>query len=287
MMVNRQLTTQVHAENALQKSIIIIQSLSSTFEASLIQSLQSAHATFSDWNSRTSTASLQLWDGMAKDVQELDGEREWLAFAGREDHLVDPDTPLRNPETIEYPSKNDPSVIPVQSGWMERKKRFTRSYKERYFVLTPAGYLHEYESSDPGARISPLFSLFLPACTLGPPSAPNSKSHKFHIETNPSKDSATTASHKSLSIFSRGGGHSYTFRTKSHTNLLEWWNDLRMLAKRYLVATEAQDRSGPVHAAVRAAGYLSEDEDEEEGSSIEEDDDVDGGYQSAADGGEH
>lgn len=288
MVVHRQLTTQVHAENALQKSIIIIQSLSSTFEASLIQSLQSAHSTFSDWNSRTSASTLQLWDGMAKEVQSLDGEREWLAFAGREDHLIDPDTPLRNPETIEYPSKNDPSVIPVQSGWMERKKRFTRTYRERYFVLTPAGYLHEFESSDPGARITPVFSLFLPACTLGPPSSPTSKSHKFHIETNPAKDSASTGSSKSLSIFSRGGGHSYTFRCRSHTNLLEWWNDLRMLCKRYLVATEAQDRTGPVHAAVRAAGYVSEEEEDEgEGSSIEEEDDEDVGYISAADGGEH
>lgn len=50
-----------------------------------------------------------------------------------------------------------------------------------------------------------------------------------------------------------------------------------MLCKRYLVATEAQDRSGPVQAAVRAVGYVSEDEeeDEEEGSSVEEEAEVD------------
>ena len=46
-----------------------------------------------------------------------------------------------------------------------------------------------------------------------------------------------------------------------------------MLCARYLVASDALERSGPVAAAVRAAGYLSEEEegeDEEEGSSIEE-----------------
>jgi hypothetical protein len=59
--------------------------------------------------------------------------------------------------------------------------------------------------------------------------------------------------------------------------MMEWWNDIRMLCARYLVASEQMERSGPIAAAVRSAGYISEEE-EEEGSSIEEendDDDVD------------
>lgn len=59
---------------------------------------------------------------------------------------------------------------------------------------------------------------------------------------------------------------------------MEWWNDVRMLCARYLVASETMERSGPVEAAVRSAGYVSEDEEEltegeeeeEEGSSVEE-----------------
>ncbi|KAG6880576.1 hypothetical protein C0992_003512, partial [Termitomyces sp. T32_za158] len=44
-----------------------------------------------------------------------------------------------------------------------------------------------------------------------------------------------------------------------------------MRCARYLVASEHMERSGPVAAAVRAAGYTSEDDDElEEGSSVEE-----------------
>jgi hypothetical protein len=52
--------------------------------------------------------------------------------------------------------------------------------------------------------------------------------------------------------------------------MMEWWNDIRMLCARYLVASEQMERSGPVAAVVRAAGYNSEDEEEEEGSSVEE-----------------
>jgi len=54
--------------------------------------------------------------------------------------------------------------------------------------------------------------------------------------------------------------------------MMEWWNDTRMLCARYLVASDALERSGPIAAAVRAVGYLSEEEEgeEEEGSSVEE-----------------
>lgn len=58
--------------------------------------------------------------------------------------------------------------------------------------------------------------------------------------------------------------------------MMEWWNDIKQLSKVYLTSSEQMDRSGPVPAAVRAAGYRSEDEEEEEeedGSSVEEEDD--------------
>ena len=96
---------------------------------------------------------------------------------------------------------------------LERKKRYTRAYREAYYVLTPAGFLHEYASSDPAVADRPLFSLFLPMCTLGPPSPPSTKSHKFHIE--PRKDGTgsvrtgsirnLTRSMTSLGVGSSGG----------------------------------------------------------------------------------
>jgi hypothetical protein len=58
--------------------------------------------------------------------------------------------------------------------------------------------------------------------------------------------------------------------------MMEWWNDIRMLCARYLIASEMVDRTGPVEAAVKAAGYNEEDEDELEGEGEGEDDeDVD------------
>lgn len=199
----------------------------------------------------------------------IPADHEWISFSARSDHLLDPDTPLRNPATINYPSKEDPSVVAVHTGYLERKKRFTRTYRESYFVLTPSGFLHEYSSSDPMLGTSPLFSLFLPLCTLGPAASSSAKSHKFHIEGR--KDGAGSIKTGSLRI-GRRSQYAWSFRARSHEDMMEWWNDVRMLCARYLVASDALERSGPVAAAVRAAGYLSEEEDaeEEEGSSVEE-----------------
>lgn len=280
-MVARQLLKQVYTENALQKSLLLTQSSSALFEASLIQALQSAWATFSEWRTRMDNSIRDTWLTMEQDMAALAPDSEWIAFAAREDHLVDPETPLRDPSHIQYPSKDDASVVPVHFGMLERKKRFTRTYRESYYVLTAAGFLHEFASSDPALAEHPSFSLFLPMCTLGPPSASSSKSHKFHIE--PRTDGNGTIRTGSLrgitrSMTGRGGqngAHAWAFRARSHDDMMEWWNDVRMLCARYLVASEQMERSGPIAAAIRAVGYVSDDEglDEEEGeegSSVEE-----------------
>lgn len=118
-----------------------------------------------------------------------------------------------------------------------------------------------------------MFSLFLPACTLGPASPSSAKSHKFHIEGR--KDGMGTTKAGSFRVM-RNSQHAWSFRARSREDMMEWWNDIRMLCARYLVASEQMERSGPVAAAVRSAGYVSEEEDEEdEGSSVEEEDDED------------
>ncbi|KAF8835672.1 hypothetical protein BDN67DRAFT_1072312 [Paxillus ammoniavirescens] len=284
--VARQLQKQVHEENALQKSIIIMQQNSAHFEEGIVRAIQSAWQTYDEWQSRMSSSVQDTWRVLGDAMSSLAPDREWISFSARSDHLLDPETPLRNPETIIYPSKEDPSVIAVHMGHLERKKRFTRTYREAYYVLTPAGFLHEYASSDPehiGGHL-PVFSLFLPACTLGPPSSATAKSHKFHIEGR--KDGTGTTKGGGFKLIG-SGQHAWSFRARSREDMMEWWNDIRMLCARYLVASEQMDRGGPVQAAVRSAGYVSEEEEEEEeeneGSSVEEEEEDDDGdiYQDA------
>jgi len=278
MAVMKQLQKQVHEENSLQKSIVIMQQNSAHFEEGIVRSIQSAWSTFDEWQSRMSSSVQETWRQLGVNMAQLMPDREWISFAARSDHLLDPETPLRNPDAIDYPGKNDPSVTPVHTGLLERKKRFTKSYKEGFYVLTPAGYLHEYASSDPTTATHPVWSLFLPACTLGPPSsATTAKSHKFHIEGRKDGTSAVGKTPGGKGFFG-GSDTAFTFRARSHEEMMEVWNDLRMLVARYLVASEQMERDGPVAQAVRSVGYQSEEEldeeeeDDEDGSSVEAED---------------
>lgn len=268
-LVARQLQKQVHEENALQKSIIIMQQNSEHFEEGVVRAIQMAWSTFDEWNSRASSQVQETWATMGQLMRSVAPTTEWIAFASRSEYLLDPDTPLRNPMTINYPGKDDPSVIPVHQGILERKKRYTKTYKESFYILTPAGYLHEHLSSDLSKHPNPELSLFLPECTLGAPTNPNARSHKFHIE---GKKAIGGDVGQKNGIFALDA--SFTFRARSHDEMLEWWNDCKQLSKVYLTASEPFDRSGPVPAAVRAAGYVSEEEEseEEDGSSVEEED---------------
>lgn len=64
-----------------------------------------------------------IWTQLGVLFRTVQPTTEWIAFSARTDALLDPDTPLRNPETISYPGKDDPSVIPVHQGILERKSR--------------------------------------------------------------------------------------------------------------------------------------------------------------------
>ncbi|EKM77876.1 hypothetical protein AGABI1DRAFT_107696 [Agaricus bisporus var. burnettii JB137-S8] len=258
-----QLQKQVVEENLLQKSVIVMQQQSAHFEEGIVRAIKSAWQTFDEWQSRTAGSIQDMFHSVSSHLTQLPPEREWISFAARSNHLLDPETPLRDPSYIHYPNKTDPSVFAVHTGILDRKKRYSRGYQESYFVLTAAGFLHAFADSDPshpsGRGLSPIFSLFLPHCTLGPPSAANSKAHRFHIEGR-TDGTGTNKSGSFRKMFGRDSTPAWTFRTRSREEMMEWWNDMRMLCARYLVASEQVERDGPVETAVRAVGYHTDEE---------------------------
>lgn len=96
---------------------------------------------------------------------------------------------MRDPRNIDFPGREDPFTSPIRTGTLERKKRFTRTYKSCFYVLTKLGWLHEFASSsdlDPSATTQggggPIMSLFLPACVLGAPAERGAKENRWHVE---------------------------------------------------------------------------------------------------------
>ncbi|KAF9034527.1 hypothetical protein BJ165DRAFT_1417409 [Panaeolus papilionaceus] len=223
--VSRQLTCQVLEENLLQKSIVMMQQNSAHFEGGIVRAIQSAWATFDEWQS--------LHQPPAAHMSNLDPETEGEC-------LLDPETPLRSAELVRWPLMDELCVQPLHVGHLERKKRFTRNWASAYFILAPAGFLHEFASSHPSGKIGSPKGLF--STPLG-------------------------GSSPSTSLSGGGNAKAFSFRARSHEELMEWWKDIRML--------DVVDKKGLVEQAVRSVGYTEEEMEEEEehdheGSSVEE-----------------
>jgi hypothetical protein len=247
----------------------------------IVRSLQSTYQTYSKWHTHTVTTLSALHADILSAFAALPPSHEWISFAARSSHLLDPEMPLCDPMFISYLNKENPAVLAVHTGNMMRKRWWTRAWREGWFILTPAGFLHKFVSSDGRVgdgkgwgggpvgekdALEPVWSLFLPMCTLGPQVASGSKSWKFHIEAQvdgsgtlkggsirQSFHSLTGSIHAPGSLHSPSGaaGSGYTnaggnaggnknkniawsFRTKSREEMLEWWNNLKMLCTRYL-----------------------------------------------------
>ena len=176
------------------------------------------------------------WSLIDQKLTSVPADREWTHFSSNtENRLIDPSTTLRDPNLITFPDQGHESVKAVKQGPIERKKRFTKNYKEYYLVLTKAGFLHEYPvehvgSNDP-KHLVPSLSLFLPEFTLGPPSSTTDKKHKFHL-TGQRRMAAGKDSSKGMTLgLNKKKEVAYTFKARSHADMQSWWDAVESVVK--------------------------------------------------------
>ncbi|GAA6042123.1 hypothetical protein JCM8097_003118 [Rhodosporidiobolus ruineniae] len=255
--VHNQLKKQVHKENDLQTALIRFQQQQPAFEEGVSRRLQSSIKLYEDARLSQLEEVEALHKRIAAALQRVEPTAEWEYFSNRTDNsLVDPNTPLRSLDAIHFPGLDHASTKPIKEGYLERKKRFGRSYKESYYVLTPSGYLHERKSSNAADTTAPGFSLFLPECSLSAPAKDGSKSHKFHIEGNKAVKSSFESKMKNSLRFG-GKEIAYTFRARTRAEMLGWWETLDQLSRD--TKTEVNPRStvsrDPVGLAVANIGY--------------------------------
>ena len=54
-------------------------------------------------------------------------DHEWTAFVENDDHFVDPRTPVREVQNIQYPGRDNELAQEVRAGLMERKSKYLKS----------------------------------------------------------------------------------------------------------------------------------------------------------------
>ena len=225
-----QLTKQVHLENDLQAALIRFQQQQPEFEASIVKNLQSSVTLFDQAKALKQKEIEAVEAKITTALHRVSPEAEYDFYKATEGAVIDPNSPQRNPESVTFPGFKHGSTVPIKQGHLERKKRFTKAYKESFYSLTPSGYLHERKSNDPANTTAPTFSLFLPECTLSTPSKESDKSHKFSIEGNKAHRSSSETKVKNVLRFG-GKEIAYTFRARTHSEMMGWWAALDKLSR--------------------------------------------------------
>lgn len=237
--VMHRLNKQVLEENANRADLISVQDNFASFEAHVIQTMQSGLGQFNTIISKQSDISKSLYGDMVGTAQRVPVDYEWQGFLNRNGNvLIDPNAPERNINQISFPNQQHRSTIPLISGSLERKTKIMRKFETNYYVITPSKFFHEFKSDDDFAKDpSPEISLYLPDCVVGALDGA-----KFAIK---GKDVS-----KSKIGVSMHTTHEYNF--KAHTPMdAAKWNDVLKEAAGHITTDKMTIDSTPSSPAIQ------------------------------------
>lgn len=259
--VEVQLKDQLNFENSLTRIMIEYQKKAFEVEKRINIDIQTAVKEFESARTKAEEATNKEWKTIHNLITQLEPDLEWNEFAQRSGHLIPEDIAMRDPTKIVFPGQNDETTKPVKIGFLERKKRFTKNYKEGYYVLTPSGYLHEHKSSDPTKHGEPEMSIFLPNCILGPTAPVGAKSFKWHVE---GKRNTSGGHHVGSLRKVRNSLHigrkeiAFSFKARTHAEMMQWWELMQHPAKASYKAATLRSSLAP-GAAVTAVQEIGLD----------------------------
>ncbi|KAI8097675.1 uncharacterized protein BX664DRAFT_347635 [Halteromyces radiatus] len=150
-LMNTRVITQMikmyQQENKMHETVIRLQREIMALEKQLMDDLR--HLCQQLYTLRESS-----WLGVDQGLQEIMrtfdsvvNDRDWCTFAEHcKDQLVSENASYRHPNKLVYPNHSHPLVQPLFAASMERKSSVLQNWHEYIYVLTPAGFLHEYRN---------------------------------------------------------------------------------------------------------------------------------------------
>lgn len=129
----RQLKREVDEENRLRKLMIPIQQTMLDFENRLLKAVENALKVCFDKPGVLNQAQLGTIQSSLNHVI----TSNWDSFiAMNKKDIVNENNPLKHYLNINYPCKNDPLVMTIHKGQLERRFGVLNKYSARFFVLT-------------------------------------------------------------------------------------------------------------------------------------------------------
>ncbi|KAF8951009.1 hypothetical protein BGZ52_000854 [Haplosporangium bisporale] len=242
--LRRQLAKQIHEENLFARALRQCQEEIATFEAHIIKETKQILASYSAYQltNGTSGAFSQAWASTELALNVLQEDGEWNNFLERNGHRLFPsDLVDANPEDIDYPCKDSPYVLPLKTAHMSRQSSVLKSWKDGYFVLSLAGWLHVFGSADHSVDAVPDQSIYIPTSTLGPHTEPGQKQHVFSLDG------------KGKGGLLHRDTQTFTLRAHSREEMVEWWSEI---SKRAHSSTFTQPGDGSLEALSRSGSVM-------------------------------
>ncbi|KAL1924959.1 uncharacterized protein VTP21DRAFT_4613 [Calcarisporiella thermophila] len=237
--IQRLLEKETNEENSVHKALLQTQEKISSFDTYINERLRDVVQAWHEQVTENAEGMKALSSRSAAVANALHPEKEWKDFLARhQSHLLDPSVPFKNAEDVAYSQRDHRLVEPVTSGRLQRKGMMGR-WSDRYFVLTPSGFLHEYKSSDIRTE-DPENSIYVPGCSLG-----------AHSQSNLPENSFELIEGKKAGLLSRE--HKHVLRAPDREHMLSWWSSLQNLAEVSMVPHRPTQEATPPPAEPAAA----------------------------------
>lgn len=215
--INHRLNNQVNEENNHRQDILAVQNSFQQFEDHLLKTVQGALDQFHQLMSGQLERQRTMYADILGTAQRIPAEFEWMDFCIRKkEALVDPDVAPRSFASIKFPNENHRSTKPLIEGSLERRSRaIIKGYSTGYYVVSAAGYLHEFKDNDDfRCDPSPELSLYLPDCIVGAIDGV-----KFNVKgKDVSSGAIGNAFHKSTEL---------SFKAHSPNDAEKWWSVIK------------------------------------------------------------
>ncbi|KAK7701259.1 phosphatidylinositol 4,5-bisphosphate-binding protein [Botryosphaeria dothidea] len=215
--VDRQIERQIDEENYLHRAYLNLEGSGRELESIVVGEIQKAYNALAGILKRDADEAYNTIERLRAGPISMPKDQEWTQFVEHDPHFVNPRTPLRRIEDIEYPGKHHPAAAEIRAGMLERKSKYLKSYTPGWYVLSPT-HLHEFKSADRIYTQPPVMSLYLPDQKLGTHSQPGSSSHKFIL--------------KGRQAGSMHRGHTWVFRAESYDTMMTWYEDIKNLTEK-------------------------------------------------------
>lgn len=212
--VQHMLHKQILEENNSKQDLLSVQKNFEVFESHVVNTLQQAFGQLLQYCGGRADREKTIYSDIAHKAQTIAPDFEWQKFLHRRgDVMMNTNEPPRDISHIKYPNMNHTSTKPLIAGTLERKGRGVGSitgYKTGYYVVTPAKFLHQFETDDDFHHDPiPELSLHLPDCTIGSVS-----DTKFNVK---GKDVSKSKIGNTFSM-----AHEFAFKAHTHDDAEKW-----------------------------------------------------------------